>query len=75
MKLEPFFGHAMKAANTLERKVMLAKVQGKRKRSRLGTGWLAGILQATGKCLGELKELVLSRSHWRSYICGVTRSR
>lgn len=65
----------MKAANTLERKLMLDKVQGKRKRSRSGTGWLAGILQTTGKCLSELKELALSRSHWRSYIRGVTRSR
>ena len=76
MKLKlPYFGHLMQTVRSLEKTLMLAKTEGRRRRGHQRVRWLAGITIATGMNLGILQEMVRGREAWRAAVHGVAKSR
>ena len=70
LKLQ-YFGHLMKRANSLEKTLMLGKIEGRRRRERQR---LDGITDSMDVSLSELQEMVMDRETWRAVIHGVTKS-
>ena len=74
LKLQ-YFGRLMRRVDSLEKTLMLGKIEGRRKRDRQRMRWLDGITDSTDMNLSELQELVMGREAWHAGIPGVTKSR
>ena len=70
-----YFGHLMRRADSLEKTLMLGKIEGRRRRGRQRVRWLDGVTDLMDTGLGGLRELVMDREAWRAVIHGVTKSR
>ena len=73
LKLQ-YFGHLMRTANSLEKSLMLGKIEGRRKRGCQRIRLLDGITDAMDINLGKLREMVRDREAWRAAVHSVTKS-
>ena len=73
LKLQ-YFDHLMQTADSLEKSLMLGKIEGRRRRGHQRMRWLGGITDAMDMNLGKLREMVRDRKAWHVAVHGVAKS-
>ena len=72
LKLQ-YFGHLMQRTDSLEKTLVLGKIQGRRRRGRQRMRWLDGITDSMDMNLGKLRDIVRDREAWYAVVHGVTK--
>ena len=71
---DQYFGHLMGRTNSLEKTLMLGKIEGRRRRGQQRMRWLDGITDAMNMNVGKLQETVRDKEAWHGAVRGVTKS-